>query len=79
MKRCRTHEDARGQAASFLRKEQARRATKQKILGQALHACKEKTERDRETNKAKAYLQCELELMQKYYQKMLTDNTLWNA
>jgi hypothetical protein len=40
------------QEASALRKEQARRATEQKMLEQVLQAQKEKAERDRETNKA---------------------------
>jgi ATPase family AAA domain-containing protein 3A/B len=47
------------QEASALRKEQARRATEQKMLEQVLQAQKEKAERDRETNKAKAYAEGE--------------------
>jgi ATPase family AAA domain-containing protein 3A/B len=47
------------QEASALRKEQARRATEQKILEQELQAQTEKAERDRETNKAKAYAEGE--------------------
>ncbi|KAK3155039.1 hypothetical protein QOZ80_2BG0198040 [Eleusine coracana subsp. coracana] len=47
------------QEASGIRKEEARRATEQKMLQKTLQAQIEKAERDRETNKAKAYAEGE--------------------